>query len=171
MNIKAVVQQCPTSDEAFKELYLGTIDKLFPFVLLRTKDRALALDICQEVYLDLWQQSSHFVYRSDEEFFGYLFLIARRKLYKARHRYRDNISLDEDYDLPDLTQSHHEDYRHLIKSLDVLKDRERSVIELRYFGEYTFGEIAHQLGISEGNAKVLHHRAIQTLQKHLLHYG
>lgn len=164
MNIKDAIQQSATSDEAFKELYLGTIDKLFPFVLLRTRDRAVALDICQEVYVDLWKQTSRFVYSTDEEFFGYLFLIARRKLYKHRRTYRELVSLDEQYDLPDSTASPPEDYRHLLGAVAKLKDRDRRVIELRYFAEYSFDEIARALSISEGNAKVIHHRAIAQLQ-------
>ncbi len=164
MNIKELTQLATTSDQGFKELYLGTIDKLFPFVLLRSQDRDLALDICQEVYVDLWKQMSRFVYTSDEEFFGYLFLIARRKLYKHRRALREIVPLDENYDIPDSTAAPPQDYRHLLSAVAKLKDRERQVVELRYFADNSFAEIAQMLGIAEGNAKVIHHRAIAHLQ-------
>jgi RNA polymerase sigma factor (sigma-70 family) len=45
--------------------------------------------------------------------------------------------------------------------LTALPERERRVLELRFLRGYTLIETARELGMSEGNVKVVQHRALK----------
>jgi RNA polymerase sigma-70 factor (ECF subfamily) len=49
--------------------------------------------------------------------------------------------------------------------LDELAERDRAVIALTFYDDRTSGEIASQLGLSEGNVRVVRHRALAQLQR------
>ncbi len=170
MNLEQMIEAAKANDAAFKEIYDLTINRVYSFVLLRIRDRSEAHDICQDIYSSLWKMLPKFKYISDAHFFAYLFQIARRTLIKARMKWKGQVDLEEIYDLPS-NEKGPEDYRILLSCLQKLKDNERTVLELRYFEDMKFGEIAAMLGVTENNAKVLHHRAIQKLKDMLQMYG
>ncbi len=170
MNLEQMIERAKANDAAFKEIYDLTINRVYSFVLLRIRDRSEAHDICQDIYSSLWRMLPKFKYISDAHFFAYLFQIARRTLIKARMKSRGKVDLEEIYDIPS-DEKENEDYRILLSAIEKLKDNERTVLELRYFEDMKFGEIAAMLGVTENNAKVMHHRAIQKLQKKLQMYA
>jgi RNA polymerase sigma-70 factor, ECF subfamily len=57
------------------------------------------------------------------------------------------------------------DLEPLRRCLQALAERERSVVVLTFFDERTAGQIAAQLGLSEGNVRVIRHRALGQLQR------
>ena len=58
----------------------------------------------------------------------------------------------------------------LLRQVERLGDNERLCLELRYFGDLSFSQIAENMGIKENNAKVLHHRAIIKLREFIPNY-
>jgi RNA polymerase sigma-70 factor (ECF subfamily) len=169
MDLENILKKAEIDNSEFKEIYEATISRVFPFVLSRTKDREVALEICQDIYTSLWKSLPRFTYISDAHFFSFVFTVARRQIIKARIKRREFVSIDEIMDIP--SEEHEkEDYRLLTKSLESLKEKERLVLELRYFSDFSFQEVGEALGIKEGNAKVIHHRAIQKLQTILHDY-
>jgi RNA polymerase sigma-70 factor, ECF subfamily len=56
------------------------------------------------------------------------------------------------------------DDRQLARCVHALKERERSVIVMTFYDERTAAETASFLGLSEGNVRVIRHRAIQQLR-------
>jgi RNA polymerase sigma-70 factor (ECF subfamily) len=166
MNLEQMIEKAKLEDSAFKEIYDLTIHRLYSFVLLRIRDKGEAHDICQEIYSSFWKTLPRFTYMSDAHFFAYLFKIARRELIKSRNRSYGKVDLDEIYDVP-AEESEREDYRTLLLHMSNLSDNERTVLELRYFEDMKFGELAAMLGLSENNAKVLHHRALKKLKDSL----
>jgi len=168
MNLEQTLERAVADNSAFKEIYDLTINRVYSYVLLRTKNKNETLDICQEIYLSFWQSLPGFTFISEPHFYGFLFTVARRKLIKARIKNKETVSLDEVFDIPGEAENH-EDYRLLLKTLQNLKERERICLELRYFEDLKFSDIADTLGIKENHAKVLHHRAIKKLEKMLKH--
>lgn len=169
MNLEKMIEAAKANDAAFKEIYDLTINRVYSFVLLRIKDKGEAHDICQEIYSSFWKMLPRFEYISDAHFFAYLFKIARRQLIKARMKTVGRVDLEEIYDIP-AEEPAKEDYRLLLLHLQGLKEKERTVLELRYFEDMKFGEIAAMLGVTENNAKVLHHRALKKLKEKLQIY-
>jgi RNA polymerase sigma-70 factor (ECF subfamily) len=52
----------------------------------------------------------------------------------------------------------------LVRALDELSERQRTVVALRVLGEEPFPDIARALGVSEGSAKVHFRRALERLR-------
>ena len=52
----------------------------------------------------------------------------------------------------------------LARCVQTLKERERTVVVLTFYDEQSAAEAAGFLGISEGNVRVIRHRAIQQLR-------
>ena len=57
------------------------------------------------------------------------------------------------------------DLGRLRRCLDTLAERDRTVIVLSFYDERTSGQIAGQLGLSEGNVRVIRHRALAQLHR------
>jgi RNA polymerase sigma-70 factor (ECF subfamily) len=53
----------------------------------------------------------------------------------------------------------------LARCLEVLKERERSVIMMSFYDEKTCADLAAFLSVSEGNVRVIRHRALQQLRE------
>lgn len=168
-NLENLLERAKTDEGAFREIYDYTIDRVFNYVLLRTQSRENTKEIVQEIYLSLWKSLPKFTYISVEHFQGFLWKVVKRRIYKYRLRHIATVSIEDVYDFP-ADESPKEDYRYLLGSLEELTEKEKSVVELRYFENLTFSEIAEILCITESNAKVLHHRAIKVLRKNLKGY-
>lgn len=157
-------------DEAlFKEIYDRTVDRVFSYVVFRVGNREDAKEVVQEVYLSLFSSLPKFVYISDKHFMGFLWTIVRRRIFKRRLRKKITVSLEEIYDIAS-EEKPKEDYRYLFQTLNRLKDKERIVVQLRYFSHQSFAEIAESCNVTETNAKVIHHRALAKLKQYLQHY-
>lgn len=163
-NLGELLERAKTDENAFREIYEFTIDRVFRYVLLRVRKKEDVKDVVQEIYLSFWKSLPKFKYISDEHFYGFLWQVARRRIIKSRLRSVVTVPLEEIYDLPS-DESPKEDYRHLLQKISNLREKERLVVELRYFGNNSFAEIAQILNITETNAKVLNHRAISALKK------
>ena len=169
MDLENIIKRAKADNSGFKEIYDLTINRLFSFVLLRVKDRALALDLCQDIYLDLWQGLPRFEYMGDAHFYSFLFLVARRKIIKARIKKVDQIDIDDIFDIQ-APEAQHEDYRFLMKQVERLNENEQRCIEMRYFSDMSFGQVAEDLNTTENNVKVIHHRAIKKLREFIPKY-
>ena len=157
---------------AFRELFDASSDKVFRYLLGQLGDRDEALDMLQDVYVDIWKSLPRFRYRSDQEFWGFVFLIARRKVYAhrkgahKRHVAVDNETLEILHDQsipPDLPIGDQSILQHAMQRLSATS---REVLNLRYWSELSFKEIAIATRTTEGAAKVRHHRALKELQTH-----
>jgi len=56
------------------------------------------------------------------------------------------------------------DDRQLMKCVQALKERERSVVVMTYYDEQTAAETARFLGVSEAHVRVIRHRALRQLR-------
>lgn len=168
-NIEDLVKRAQKDENAFREVYDYTIDRVFNYVLLRVRNRDDAKEITQEIYLSLWKSLPNFKWMGEEHFYGFLWKVVRRRIIKLRIKKILTISLEEIYDYPE-EEVQKEDYRFLLKKLLLLKEKERLVLELRYFENLTFEEMSKNLGISVSNAKVIHHRALIKLRNNFKEY-
>jgi RNA polymerase sigma-70 factor, ECF subfamily len=55
----------------------------------------------------------------------------------------------------------------MLQSLDTLKEDDLQLIELRFFEQRSFKEVAEIVGITENNAKVKVHRILERLKRKL----
>lgn len=154
---------------AFRMLFDQTEGPLFRFIRYRVGTREDALDILQDVYVDLWfaLERGKFIYSTDDEFWGFLSLIARRRVARMYRFRKPVISLDDVIDIRDSSEDRDERAIAAIDALERLEPHEQRVMDLRYFKGFKFLEIANLLGKGESAVKVEHHRAIRKLRKFL----
>lgn len=169
MSLEEILQKTKTDEAYFKSLYDLTIKRVFSYVVARTRDKERAKEISQEVYLSLWKSIPNFKYISDPHFYSFLFTVVRRQIIKAGREKDVSVSIEEFYEIPG-EENEKEDYRNLLSRIQCLSEKERMVIELRYFQDLDFQTISEDLDISLSNAKVLHHRAIKKLKSLLPDY-
>lgn len=148
--------------QAFRELFDALSDKFFGYTVSHTNDRDAALDIVQETFIDLWKALPRFHFRGDEQFYGFAFLVLRRKVAHF-HRRRKTVSLEDTGEVA-VDPAPAEDYRHLKRTVEELPPSYAEVIRLRYWSSLSYAEIASSLSISENTAKVRHHRAVRLLE-------
>ncbi len=76
--------------------------------------------------------------------------------------------LREAFMAPDMIQAPPEhatlDVDRLEKCLARLADRERIVVLLTFYAERTAGDVGKELGVTEGNVRVIRHRAVERLR-------
>ena len=167
--LEGLVALCATGNtDVFREIFDELERPLFRYIRIRTKSRDDALDIMQDTFVDLWNslEKGRFVFTSIEEFYGFVYTIARRKVAKLYRFTRPTVSLEDVSDLlPDEEGSVKEETILLFDSLTKLGDVDREIIRLRYLSGLRFSEIAVLLKKEEITVKVRHHRAIQKLRK------
>lgn len=153
---------------AFDELYYLLSDKLFRYVLSRIRDRDKSKDILQDIFVDLWKSLQRFSYKSDAQFYGFVFTITKRKISRfiEDEKKRSYISIDMQENLfEEDSPVYVDDNTELIKNcVDILKEKYADIIILRYWSGLSFGEISKMLGINEEAARVRHHRALSMLR-------
>jgi len=148
---------------AFQGLFDMLSPRLFTYALAHTRNRDDALDLVQDTFIDLWNALQKFQYKNDESFFGFVFLILKRKLYRHYNKRVQSVELDEKY-ITDNYVLEVEDYRYLEKIIGTLPQKYQELLRLRYWSAFSFKEIAVVMDVKEGTAKVWHHRAINQLQ-------
>jgi RNA polymerase sigma-70 factor (ECF subfamily) len=163
-NISALVLGASKGDrEAFREVFEHLHARVFGYALSHTPERDDALDITQEVFVDLWKALRGFSYKSDEEFYGFVFLIVKRKIARFYKTRRVTVPLDENT-IDESRESEREDHRFLMRQIQTLGVKYQELLRLRYWSGMKLAEAAAVLGITEGTAKVWHHRALQELR-------
>ncbi len=150
--------------EAFREIFESLEARIFAYANSHVSKREDAMDITQDTFIDLWKGMKGFSYRSDEEFYGFVFRILKKKIARFYKQKRNDVSIEEIEIDAGFTEEH-EDYRHLLKQINMLSEKYQEVLRLRYWSGMKLSEVAEFLGIDEGTAKVRHFRALNELRK------
>jgi RNA polymerase sigma-70 factor (ECF subfamily) len=167
--LKELVKQSSRGNkDAFHKLYLVLHKPVFSFIAYRAKTREDAKDITQDLFLDVWVGLPKFRYISEKKFYAFVFLIAKRKL--ARHYDRKETAELNETMSPDLAEYKTPDDILFNGAVKKLSSMYREVIELRYFSQLSFADIARFLKEKETTVKVRHHRAIKQLRNLLQDY-
>ena len=157
---------------AFHSLYDSLNNTLFKYIVSRTRDREEAVDLLQDVFIDLWKGLQKFSYSSEGQFYGFVFTITKRKL--SRHYKTNKNTLELDENIPgqnyEMDVEKTDDLQIMTKAVGELKEKNRIVIELRYWSGLTFNEIGTILNCKETTVKVRHHRALKTLEELMRKY-
>lgn len=128
-----------------------------------------ALDLMQEVFVGVLRNLPG--YRGDGAFAAWLFRIAAYRCTDHLRSRRIAVSLDEmGWDGADggaVDTALPTDANQLIaKAMAALPTEQRHVVELKFFQEFTFDDIAGQLGISPNTAKTRLYGALRKLRQH-----
>lgn len=135
--------------------------RVFGVVRRVLRDPAQSEEVAQEVMLEVWRVASRFNARQGSAESWVLTIAHRRAIDRVRSEQasRDRMEaigrrdrprpFDEVAEQAELREEHAE----LTQALDVLSDVQREVVELAYYGGYTYREVGELLDIPLGTIK------------------
>lgn len=156
-------------EKAFDALYQRYDKRLYAYCLSVLKDKEQAEDVFQTVIMTMYDKRHLF---KGGNFAAWLFTIARHFSIKAARKQARMTALDE-VSLEETLENKEEDVllvEALNKALKELPDNYRKPLELRYYGGFSYEQIASTLGIGLSSAKMRVSRARRMLQKFLSPY-
>lgn len=151
-------------EKAFETLLSRHKNKIYTSIYLFTKDRTLADDIFQEVFIRIIDTLRKGKYNHEGKFLQWAMRISYNLCvdYFRRGKRRPVVSTSEDFDIfdviqqPDLTAEEsimrsqtHDRVRQLV---DMLPEEQREVVILRHYADMSFKEIAQLTRVSINTA-------------------
>ncbi|MFC1978324.1 RNA polymerase sigma factor [Chloroflexota bacterium] len=167
---KLVVQAVNGNADAFGDLYIIFMEKIYRYVFYHIKSKTAAEDITGEVFLKAWRAISS-CRGKENTFLPWLYRIAHNQLVdEIRKRQRqpflelDNVGIISD---SENTVERYSDKQELLQLIDRLPSNQRQVIILKFIEGMGNREIAKIMGKSEGALRVMQMRALAALRKEL----
>ena len=127
-----------------------------------------AANLMQDIFIAVFRSLTN--YRGEGSFKAWLFRIAHFRCIEFYRRKRPDSPLDEDDELscerpcPEHNLMTDSTSQALTAAMQRLPLAQRAVIELKFFGQFTFDEIADQLGLSSNTVKSRLYSALSKLK-------
>ncbi len=141
---------------------------IFKYVYERIPKYEDIEDIVSESFLALWNSRNNL---STNNIDGYLFRIVRNKINdKLREKYKidiKNTQYNEDIEIEEIDKSEKiikQDNNYIKEYINSLKEKEQTIITLKYYENKSNKEIANRLNTTINNIKVIHNRIIKKLK-------
>ncbi|MBP7864001.1 RNA polymerase sigma factor [bacterium] len=151
-------------EKAFNILYRKYSTMVYGYLKKRIGDNSAVDDIFQATFIKL--HSSKLQFNSSFSFAPWLFTIARNtmidflKARKVQNKYFQNSDINK-FEFESLSDSREETQA---IDLAMLPSSQRSAIEMRYFEDLSFEEIAKRLTTSQSNVRKLVSRGVKSLR-------
>jgi RNA polymerase sigma-70 factor (ECF subfamily) len=166
----AILERSRKDSDAFGELYEKYFDKIFNFIYRQTDDEDLTADLCSQTFLNALKNRNSFEYRG-VPVSAWFYRIATNEINKHyRKQKRIRVFSLEEVRVRELIELSHENWdetliQKLLVYLKELPTEMLEVLELRFFEDKDFKEIAFILNITESGAKMRTYRALDRLRK------
>ncbi len=173
---KELVERARAGDaDAFGVIYETHMTPVYRYVFVRTQHKEESEDIVQEAFLKAYEAIDRFE-ATRENFLPYLFTVARNLLinhgkkkksdsltHEEIDRHEGGFNTSKEAESDELTRA-------LANAMDVLTETEREVVELRFFGERTYAEIAATLEKNEDAIRQHVARAMKKMRPLMSNY-
>jgi len=138
--------------------------KIFSYILITVKDKAVAEDIFQDTFIKIINTIRSGFYKEEGKFIQWAMRIAHNLTidYFRKNKRINTIENRSDFDIFDtikivdesveskmITYQIHQDIRNLV---ELLPDEQKEVIYLRHYSDLSFKEIAEQTNVSINTA-------------------
>ena len=169
-----IVEQSKRDRHAFSALYEKYFDRIYYFILRQTDNEDVAGDLCSQTFVNVLNNLSHYEFRG-LPFSAWLYKIASNEVnkYYRKQKGKKIFSIEEArvLELVERTAPQGQDWDEEIlqRLLIYLKDLPTDmlqVLELRFFEDKDFKEIAFILDMTESGAKMRTYRALDKLRRH-----
>jgi len=168
-----LIRKAQQEPELFAPLYDRYFERIFQFIYRRTEDEVLTADLTSQTFLKALQNIKRYAF-TGVPFSAWLYRIASNEINKHHRFHRRSrflYSLEESR-LIELLKEYDEDnfdnqnqIENLVNALKELPDDVLLVLELRFFEEKGFKEIAFIMNISESGVKMKTYRALNRLKE------
>lgn len=156
---RALIERIASGDQtALAALFARHQVRVFRFISRITGNEAVAEELVNEVFMDVWKQAGRFEARSTVS--TWLLSIARNKAFSTMRRRRE-AALDDDTaatvadtcDTPDVTAQKVNKADLIRACMTRLSAEHREVIDLVYYHEMPIAEVSMIVGIPENTVK------------------
>lgn len=167
---EAIIAQAKKDPKAFGVLYEKYFDRIYFYLLRQTDDEELAGDLCAQTFVNALNHLKKYELRG-VPFSAWLYKIASNEVNKHfRKNKGKKIFSIEEVRIKELVAQSDDDWdEELIQRLiEFMKDLPLDmlqVLELRFYEDRDFKEIAYILDITESGAKMRTYRALDKLRK------
>jgi len=149
-------------------LYRRLAPRVRLYGLRHLRDEDAARDLAQQVMLLTIEKLRSGAIREADQIASFVLGCSRTMARDLKRREWRREKRREAFMVMDAFESPAEDSAldgvHLERCLARLADRERMVVLLTFYGEKTATEVGQELGVKEGNVRVIRHRAIERLR-------
>ena len=164
---KKMIENAKRDIKAFEPLYKLYHKRILVFCYQRVEDKQTAQDICSSVFLKAMKKIKSYEDRG-YSFGAWLYRIAYNEIQTYYKKNKKVIKVSEDF-IIDLSEENQEEPTELFdkmkKVLKLLKPQTIQLIQMRFWEERPFKEIAQILDITESNAKIKTYRGLEKLKK------
>lgn len=142
--------------------------QIYNYGIRMTGNKDDALDLMQEVFISVFRNLAN--YRGEGSFKAWTFRIAHFRCVEFYRRKRPMQGLEDSPEpiseqlCPEQNVASGQENRQLGNAMQALPLAQKAVVELKFFGQFTFEEIAQQLGISTNTAKSRLYSALEKLK-------
>lgn len=167
---EVIVAQAKKKPKAFGVLYEKYFDRIFNYLYRQTDDEELAGDLCSQTFVNALNNLKRYEFRGIP-FSAWLYRIASNEVNKHYRKFKGKkIFSIEEVRIKELVEQSDEDWDEemVSKLIDFMKDLPDDmlqVLELRFYEDKDFKEIAYILDITESGAKMRTYRALDKLRK------
>ena len=166
----SILDRAKKNPQAFGELYEKYFDRIFNFVYRQTDDEDLTADLTSQTFLIALKNVDRYQFRG-VPFSAWLYKIASNEINKHyRKQKQTKVFSIEEVRVKELMEQAYEEFNEeiihrLMNYLNELPTDMLHVLELRFFEDKDFKEIAFILDITESGAKMRTYRALDRLRK------
>jgi RNA polymerase sigma-70 factor (ECF subfamily) len=166
----AILERSKKDSRAFGALYEKYFDRIFNFIYRQTDDEDLTADLCSQTFLNALKNVNRFEYRG-VPVSAWFYRIAANEVNKHYRKIKKErvFSIEEDRVKELVDQGNdsadEELIQRLLEFMKELPTEMLEVLELRFFEDKDFKEIAFILEITESGAKMRTYRALDRLRK------
>ena len=175
IGIEQLVARAQGGDrDALEDLYLQHFDRIYSYLHMTVGNRHDAEDLTTQTFLRMLESIGRFEWGS-APFSAWLFRIAHNLAmdhFRSRRRWQPEEEVPEPVGA--VESSAEEEAIRLLSSqsmfdlIDQLSDEQRHVLILKFVFDFSNAEAATVLDKTEGAIKSLQHRALASLQKHIV---
>ncbi len=159
------------SHDAFEIVYNHFVKDIYRHVGRRVPEEHMS-DIVSDIFLRVWNKLSSFKGNNPTQFRSWIFTISHNMIVDFYRKNKITVSLDETFEIAD-TKSHANPSQEteeimfmekIARTMQSLPQKYQEIITLKYFQDLPYEEIAIALATTEGNARIMLHRALKILK-------
>ncbi len=171
LEVEGIVDRAAVGDtEAFGRLYDIYADRIYRHVYYKTGNVEDARDLTHDVFIEAWRALPRYK-RTKTPFLGWLFTICRHTVIdyyrtKKDHGYLNNEIVMEDHEkTPGQLAEEQFTQQEVRRAILRLPEDQQQVILMSFIEGFEYSEIAAALNKSEGNIRVILHRALKRIRE------
>jgi RNA polymerase sigma-70 factor, ECF subfamily len=169
---RALVARAIGGDEAaFAQLYDRYAERIYRHVSYRVGRPEDAEDVTQQVFLQAWRALGRYK-QTETPFVAWLMTIAHNAVVSFYRRARSAASLEaEGVDPPAPSEAGlaaaeaRVDHERVRRAMRQLRPELQQVLAMRFLEDLPSRDVASALGTTEGNVRIMQHRALLALRK------